>query len=150
VPQTTLAYESHLDRIAEKLGIDPLEIRLRNVVDETSEIYNDGGVMGAGIRESLRRVTRAINWGGVEEEREKEGVKARGKGIACTIKATITPSVSKAEVKMNEDGSVVLYVGTVEMGQGTRTVLSQIAAESLGIPLEKVSIVQSETDVVPF
>ncbi len=149
VPQTTLAYESHLDRIAEHLGIDPLEIRLRNVVDETSEIYNDGGVMGAGIRESLRRVTRAINWGEVEKKREK-GVKAKGKGIACTIKATITPSVSKAEVKMNEDGSVVVYVGTVEMGQGSRTVLSQIAAESLGIPLEKVSIVQSQTDVVPF
>jgi CO/xanthine dehydrogenase Mo-binding subunit len=66
------------------------------------------------------------------------------------IKATITPSISSAVVKLNEDASLSIYAGTVEMGQGSETVLGQIAGKELGIPLQKVQVLGVDTDVVPY
>ena len=74
----------------------------------------------------------------------------RGKGLACMIKATITPSISCAAVKLNEDSSLSVYAGTVEMGQGSETVLAQIAGKELGLPLEHVQVLGVDTDVVPY
>jgi len=70
--------------------------------------------------------------------------------LACMIKATITPSISCAVVKLNEDASVSLYSGTVEMGQGSETVLAQIVGKELGIPLEKIQVLGVDTDVVLY
>jgi CO/xanthine dehydrogenase Mo-binding subunit len=66
------------------------------------------------------------------------------------IKATITPSISCAVVKLNEDASLSIYTGTVEMGQGSETVLAQIAGKELGIPLETIQVLGVDTDVVPY
>ena len=74
----------------------------------------------------------------------------RGKGLACMIKATITPSISCAVVKLNEDASLSLYTGTVEMGQGSETVLAQIAGKELGIALQTIQVLGVDTDVVPY
>jgi CO/xanthine dehydrogenase Mo-binding subunit len=74
----------------------------------------------------------------------------RGKGLACMIKATITPSISCAVVKLNEDASLSIYTGTVEMGQGSETVLAQIAGKELGIPLRTIQVLGVDTDVVPY
>ena len=74
----------------------------------------------------------------------------RGKGLACMIKATITPSISCAVVKLNEDASLSIYTGTVEMGQGSETVLAQIAGKELGIPLPTIQVLGVDTDVVPY
>ncbi|MGH7826787.1 MAG: xanthine dehydrogenase family protein molybdopterin-binding subunit, partial [Candidatus Binatia bacterium] len=88
-----------------------------------------------------------------EGDRDREGdggnIK-RGKGLACMIKATITPSISCAVVKLNEDSSLSIYAGTVEMGQGSETVLAQIAGKELGIPMEKIQVLGVDTDVVPY
>jgi CO/xanthine dehydrogenase Mo-binding subunit len=66
------------------------------------------------------------------------------------IKATITPSISSAVVKLNEDASLSIYTGTVEMGQGSETVLAQIAGQELGIPLATIQVLGVDTDVVPY
>ena len=66
------------------------------------------------------------------------------------IKATITPSISCAVVKLNEDASLSIYTGTVEMGQGSETVLAQIAGKELGIPMQTIQVLGVDTDVVPY
>ena len=66
------------------------------------------------------------------------------------IKATITPSISCAVVKLNEDASLSIYIGTVEMGQGSDTVMAQIAGAELGIPIAKIQVLGVDTDVVPY
>jgi len=70
--------------------------------------------------------------------------------LACMIKATITPSISCAVVKLNEDASLSIYSGTVEMGQGSETVLAQIAGKELGIPMPTIHVLGVDTDVVPY
>src|SRR5439155_5185448 len=79
-----------------------------------------------------------------------EGVVRRGKGIACSMKAVITPSVSAASVLVHADGSVSVLSSAVDMGQGSDTQLSQIAAEELGVKLDQVSVVHPDTDVTPY
>lgn len=76
--------------------------------------------------------------------------RVRGKGMAVIVKGTVTPSTSAAACKINEDGSLNAVVSTVEMGQGAETVMTQIAAQELGVPLEQVSVVLPDTDVTPF
>lgn len=78
------------------------------------------------------------------------GNKRRGKGIACGVKAVLTPSISGAIVILNADGSANVLSSTVEMGQGSESLLAQIAAEELGISFDKVHVVQPDTDVTPY
>ncbi|HWO41667.1 MAG TPA: molybdopterin cofactor-binding domain-containing protein [Candidatus Eisenbacteria bacterium] len=86
----------------------------------------------------------------IEAPKPKSENRRTGKGFACMIKATITPSVSCAVVKLNEDGSLSIYTGTVEMGQGSETVLAQIAGNELGIPMDRIQVLGIDTDVVPY
>src|SRR5262249_25136100 len=74
----------------------------------------------------------------------------RGRGLACTIKGTITPSTSTAALKLNEDGSATVMTSTTEVGQGSRTVLAQMAADELGLPLDRVAVTFADTDVTPW
>ncbi|MBI4491997.1 MAG: xanthine dehydrogenase family protein molybdopterin-binding subunit, partial [Chloroflexi bacterium] len=74
----------------------------------------------------------------------------RGKGLACMIKTTMTPSNSAASVRLNADGSAQVLASSVEIGQGPTTALAQIVAETLGVPLERVSVTLPDTEVTPF
>src|SRR5204862_6426327 len=74
----------------------------------------------------------------------------RGKAITCAMKGTVTPSTSSAAVKLNDDGSLSVLTSSVEMGQGAKTVLAQIAAEEAGLPLEQVSVSEPDTDTTPY
>lgn len=148
VTQSAWGHESQMDRIARTLNIDPLELRLKNLLDEGGEFATGERLYSIGIRECLEKAAEAIQWG--VKPRADHPSKARGKGLACLIKATITPSFSAALVRLNEDGSAHVYVGTVDMGQGSDTVMAQIASEELGLPLSRMAIVHSDTDVVPY
>jgi len=143
--QVTWAYESQMDIIAGKLGLDPLEFRLKNLLKK-GELYTPGDTpVDCDLEEGLLRAAKAIGWG------EKSEKNARGKGLACCMKdGGGTYKVSSAAVKMNSDGSVVLLTGTVEVGQGARTALSQIVAEELGVPFDGVMVAQLDTDVTPY
>jgi CO/xanthine dehydrogenase Mo-binding subunit len=75
---------------------------------------------------------------------------ARGKGLACILKTTVTPSVSTAGLRLDDDGSLTLLTSTTEIGQGSRTVLAQIAADAVGVPLDAVEVPYPDTDLTPW
>jgi CO/xanthine dehydrogenase Mo-binding subunit len=155
VSQSAWAVESQMDIVAAALKIDPLELRMKNGYDEGDKFVTEETLRGVGLKRCLDEVARSIGW----EKKEVKSSKAqkparngvnRGKGLACMIKATITPSISSAVVKLNEDSSLSIYTGTVEMGQGSETTLAQIAGKELGIPLRKIQVLGVDTDVVPY
>jgi carbon-monoxide dehydrogenase large subunit len=148
VSQSSWAHESQMDIIARALKMDPLELRLKNLLDEGGEFATGETIHCMAMRECVEKVAAAIDWG--KKSKPSGPNKARGKGFACLIKATITPSASSALVRLNEDGSAHVYVGTVEIGQGSDTVMAQIAAEELRIPFREVAVVHSDTDLVPY
>lgn len=143
--QVTWAYESQMDIIAEKLGMDALDFRLKNLLKK-GEYYTPGDTpVDCDLAEGLLRAAQAIGW------KQKKTKPNRGKGLGCCMKdGGGTYKVAAAAVKMNCDGSVVLLTGTVEIGQGARTALSQVVAEELGVPLERVVVAQLDTDVTPY
>lgn len=156
VSQSAWAVESQMDIIAAALHMDPLEIRKKNGYDEGDKFVTEETLRAVGLKECLNEVAESIGWKSNRTSDSKikkdspVGSARRGKGLACMIKATITPSISCAVVKLNEDASLSLYTGTVEMGQGSETVLAQIAGKELGIPLEKIQVLGVDTDVVPY
>jgi CO/xanthine dehydrogenase Mo-binding subunit len=143
--QVTWAYESQMDMIAERLGIDSLEFRVKNLLKK-GDLYTNGDTpVDCDLKEGLLKIADAIKW------KEKNKQANRAKGISCCIKdAGGTYKVAGATVKMSSDGSVVLLTGTVEIGQGPRTALSQVVAEELALPLEQISVAQLDTDVTPY
>jgi CO/xanthine dehydrogenase Mo-binding subunit len=143
VPQLAWAYESQMDIMAERLGLDPLELRLKNLL-RRGEVFAPGDLpIDADFHGGLRKAADAIGWGQPLQ-------RGRGRGLACVIKAPLAPSVSSALVRMHNDGSVTLLAGTVEIGQGARMVLSQIVAEELALPLRWVRISQPESGTSPY
>jgi 4-hydroxybenzoyl-CoA reductase alpha subunit len=143
VPQLMWAMDSTMDMLAEGIGMDPVELRLKNALEE-GDISATGQILhSVGIKECIRKAAEAIEWG-------KEPKKYRGKGIGTLYKMTQTPSSSSAFVKMSEDGSVEVLCSTVDMGQGSNTVFAQIAAEELGVEVKNVRVVSPDTDVTPF
>jgi CO/xanthine dehydrogenase Mo-binding subunit len=145
--QVTWAYESQMDIIAEKLGLDPLDFRLKNLLNK-GELYTPGDTpVDCDLKAGLRQAAEEIGW----NIKTASPGKALGKGLAVCMKdGGGTYKVSSAAVKMNADGSVVLLTGTVEIGQGARTALSQVVAEELGIPYGAVTVAELDTDVTPY
>ncbi|HEY2918172.1 MAG TPA: xanthine dehydrogenase family protein molybdopterin-binding subunit [Candidatus Binatia bacterium] len=155
VSQSAWAVESQMDIIAAALKMDPLELRKKNGYDEGDKFVTEETLRAVGLKECLDEVAKSIAWNDKTFKSSKvQGSTGsnlrRGKGLACMIKATITPSVSCAVVKLNEDASLSIYAGTVEMGQGSETVLAQIVGKELGIPLQKIQVLGVDTDVVPY
>jgi CO/xanthine dehydrogenase Mo-binding subunit len=142
--QVTWAYESQMDIIAEKLNLDPVELRLKNLLKK-GELYTPGDTpVDCNLKEGLLLAAKSIGWG----QKTKAN---QGKGVACCMKdGGGTYKVASAAVKMIADGSVVLLTGTVELGQGARTALSQVVAEEMGLPLEQITMAQLDTDVTPY
>lgn len=142
--QVTWAYESQMDIIARKLNIDPLELRIKNLLKK-GEAYTKGDTLvDCDLASGLLRTAKAIGWG------TKNG-KHRGKGISCCMKdGGGTYKVASATVKLNSDGSAVLFTGSVEMGQGCRTALGQIVAEELSLPYNRITVAQLDTDSTPY
>jgi CO/xanthine dehydrogenase Mo-binding subunit len=140
-----------MDDIARRLGIDPLELRLKNLVQEGDRFVTGDELVSVGISDCLKRAAEAVGWQSKQEQKDRElRGKVRGKGLAVMIKTTMTPSNSSALVRLNADGSAVLLTSSVELGQGTQTSLAQIVAEELGIVPERVSVTFPDTDVTPF
>jgi CO/xanthine dehydrogenase Mo-binding subunit len=149
VSQSAWANESQMDIIANALKMDPLEIRLKNAYEDGSEFVTGEHLSSIGLKSCLEKVAEAVEWK-KKPGQSRNGQSRRGKGIACLITATITPSVSCAVVKLNEDGSATIFTGTVEMGQGSDTVLAQIVNYELEIPLDRIQVLAADTDVVPY
>src|SRR5262247_3172054 len=148
VPQVIWAYDSQTDIIARAIGADPVEFRMRYALNEGEAFATGTPVRSFGVKQALRGAADAVEFSKPSEK--SSDTKVRGKGVACGVKAVLTPSISGAIVIMNADGTVNVLSSTVEMGQGSETMMGQIVAEELGIAFDRVHIVQPDTDVTPY
>ena len=142
-PQVAFAVESHMDMIAHELGMDPYEFRLKNVL-------RDGDVSPVGERwqdiraeDTLRQAADAAGWG---QPKAKPTV---GRGMSISDQPPGSGE-SSATVRMNADGRAVLLMSLWDTGTGAHTILRQVVAEALTIPVEEVEIAIQDTDAVPF
>jgi CO/xanthine dehydrogenase Mo-binding subunit len=148
-PQGAWAYESQMDLIAEHLGLDPLELRLSNALRDGQQ-YATGEVLhDAHFVQLLQAVADRIDWQH-RKQPVRDGNIARGIGFACALKGSVAPSTSTATVKLNEDASLDILTSSVEMGQGLQTALAIIAANRLGIPIDRVQVSLVDTLVTPY
>jgi carbon-monoxide dehydrogenase large subunit len=132
--------EQTIDELAEKIGMDKVEFRLRNCVQGGDTIVTGMTMHPTGLSECIQKVAEGIEWGTKKEPSGSN--KRRGKGIALMWKAPSMPPNpgSSAEVKFSEDGTVAVSVGGQEIGQGTFTAMAQMVAGVLGIPYEWVRV----------
>jgi len=143
-PQTAWATESQLDIIAEKLGIDPVQLRLKNLVAKGEELRPKYRPLDTDLAKGFKLVTEKLGWDG-PVSREGHG---RGVGFGTTDPGA--PLASTSTVHVLADGSVVFMCGTAELGQGAKTIMSQIIAEELRVPLDRVTIRPIDTAFTPF
>ena len=146
--QVCWAHEQQMDDIAEDLGIDPVEMRHRNLLHEGDEYVTGETMHDVHYIELLDNVTEAIRWDTKSEATSPK--RARGKGVALMIKSTLTPSRSEARLRLDDDGILTLMCSSVEMGQGVRTTLAQMAAAYTGVPIERVRVPLPDTALTPF
>jgi CO/xanthine dehydrogenase Mo-binding subunit len=142
-PQQIWAVESNMDEAARRLGIDPVELRRRNLAARGEEFIPGDTPADGSWADSLERAAARIGWGSPLPP-------GRGRGIAVGLKEGPTTGLSYSTVRLLADGSVVVFAGTSDMGQGARTIYAQIAAQELGAPLEWVTVVMGDTAVVPY
>jgi carbon-monoxide dehydrogenase large subunit len=148
IPQVAWAGEQQMDRVARELGIDPVELRRRNLLRDGDVSVTGERMTHVGVGECLDGVARALGWG--TPGTAATGGRRRGRGVACIIKSTLTPTASFGFVKLNNDGSADVITSAVEHGQGVHTVLSQMVAQELALPIERVRCVFPDTSVTPF
>ena len=148
------AFESQLDELATKIGLDGAEIRRRNLLQSPCITVNGLRVQSYGLPECIDEVVRRSGW----EERKGKLPKGRGIGIACShyvsgaANSIIRSDMphSTVNIKIDRDGGVVVYTGASEIGQGSDTMTAQIAAEVLGCSLSRVRVVAADTDLTPI
>ncbi len=148
IPQLVWAYESHTDMIARALDMDPLQFRKRNILRNGRAQAVGTLMVDAELEGVLDNLAEWMDW--AKPFDRSEGAIRRGRGIAIGFKASISPTTSSAIVSVNADGSCVVYCSTVDMGQGSDTMMAQIASEVLNIPMAQIRVVNPDTDVTPY
>jgi CO/xanthine dehydrogenase Mo-binding subunit len=149
--QVEWAIESQMDIIAERLGIDPISVRLANIIHE-----GEVNAIGERVRRInhegvLNSVLSRLRRNGENLPPEVEGDEwVYGWGIALTTKYTTAPTASAALIRVLVDGTVLLYTSAVEIGTASDTIFAQIVAEELGCPIENIVLVSPDTYITPF
>ena len=150
-PQVAFAYESHIDMIAERLGVDPFELRMKNLLDQGENFSPGDTPIDCDLKAGLKNVAQAIGWDARPNGQQNSGSKKIGIGIATAMKdGGGTNKPANAAVTIFNDGSVLLSTGSVEIGQGMRTAFLQVVAEELSVPPEKVRVAALDTHYTPF
>ncbi len=150
MPEMHWAIEQHIDAVAERIGMEPVEFRLKNAVRKGSILATGEVMHDTGLSQCIELVAEGIGWG--EKSESPHAGRKRGKGLAAMWKAPAMPpnASSSAVVKLNEDGTATLSIGGVDLGQGALTIAAQMAAETLGVPLESVRVNPVDTDYSPY
>jgi 4-hydroxybenzoyl-CoA reductase alpha subunit len=149
-PQATFVVESHIDMLAHELGMDPMEFRLMNA-NQPGDVTGQGvKITTCGLTECIEKAAESVSW---KQKRGKVG--SRGVGMASMIHvgggARIYPSDGcGSTVKVDDFGKVTLISGSTDMGQGADTVMAQIVAEELGVPVQNVTVINTDTDITPW
>jgi len=150
VPEVVWGYENQMNLLAEKLNMDPVELRLKNALVDGDESGSGEILKSCGVKDCIQEAANLMKW----DKNFKAGLtpegKLRGRGISAFCKLTGTPSSASVIIKMNEDGTVIVCLSGREMGQGATTVIPQIVAESIGISIDKVMTVPVDTHYSPF
>ncbi|MBS4028821.1 MAG: molybdopterin-dependent oxidoreductase [Ignavibacteriales bacterium] len=151
--QPRFAFEVQLDKIAEELGMDSAELRLKNFVEPNSTTINSLRVTSCGIKECIEKVLKASDW------KNKKGKLPRGRGIGIATSAYISGAGkeinwlglphSGAIVKIDRGGGVTVFCGSSDIGQGSNTVLASLAAKTLGVNISDVKVYEADTDLTP-
>ena len=172
-PQAALAGELNMDMAADRLGIDPVELRRRNLLAPGDTLIDGKRPLDADLVADLDAIVCALDGHAAERDAAERGAAGcgaagpaadrdasggaaseagvrRGRAVAVTASDAGASPISTAQVRMHADGSVTLLVSSTEMGQGSRTALAQIAARELHVPLEAVAVGQSDTRFTPF
>jgi CO/xanthine dehydrogenase Mo-binding subunit len=147
-PQAHWASECQIDDIALALGLDAVELRRRNLLRDGDTFATSEHLHDIHFEEMLSNTARWLGWG--TPKREAPPRKAVGRGLAVALKSTVTPSSSSAGVRIEADGSLTVLSSTVEMGQGSKGILAQIAADAFGLPYDRVRVVDPDTDITPY
>jgi CO/xanthine dehydrogenase Mo-binding subunit len=152
-PQMRFALESQMDMLAEELSIDPIEIRLRNARKPGEILPNEDPVKNYGLIECIQEAARATEfnnkYGKAKREREKTSKIKHGIGMGVSSYmggSLIYPNSSSVIVKLNDDASVSLITGALDVGQGAETILCQIVAEELSVPMEDIQVIAADTE----
>jgi 4-hydroxybenzoyl-CoA reductase subunit alpha len=148
------AFESQLDELSVKIGIDPAEIRRRNLLKPPCITINGLRVQSYGLPECIDQVVKRSGW----QDRKGKLQQGRGLGIACShyvsgaANSIIRSDMphSTVNIKIDRDGGVVVYTGASEIGQGSDTMTAQIAAEVLGCSVARVRVIAADTDLTPI
>lgn len=150
VPETNWPCENQMDALAEKLGMDPLELRRRNSLHEDSISVTGEKLFSVGLPECIEEAGKMMGWTDGEISGVTPEGKLRGRGVACFLKMTSSPSNTSAIVKLHEDASATIMIGGSEMGQGSHTFVTQVVQEELRLPIENISVAPIDTEYTPF
>ena len=150
-PQLAFALESQMNIIAEKLNMDPMELRLKNATQQGDITAHGWHIRSCGLSDCIKQATEHIDW---KKKRTEKRIN-RGLGIASLVHVSGNRTMgdfegSSAFVKIDEDGKVLVMSGEPDHGQGCQNVFVQIAAEVLGVPFHSVSLTPVDTDTSPY
>ena len=135
--------EMQIDEIGRRCGLDALEMRRKNLLERGEYVRPGGKPLDADLRSDIELAAKALNWGSPKEENV-------GRGLSVGLLAAGAHPVSTAIVRLEADGAATLLVSSTEVGQGTRTVFSQIVAEELAMPVSKVKVLGGDTQSTPY
>ncbi|SVB07052.1 uncharacterized protein METZ01_LOCUS159906, partial [marine metagenome] len=152
-PQAAWASESQVDIIAADLGLDPLEIRLKNMLARGEEVRKGRRPLDGDPAAGLRLAAQAVAWSGKEEpgaaENDDTGL-VTGKGLGCNLSGVGSSPTSTALVRVHVDGTLTVLVGTTELGQGSRSAMAQVVSQELTVPMGDVDVISSDTSMLPY
>ena len=147
--------ECAVNRLADEMGIDPAELRQKNLIaaGERSLVYDPDEIMDSGLfQETVNKVKEMARW---DERPHSWDIDERyrgGLGMALALQGSGVANIDVAsvEIRLGDDGNYTLYTGSSDMGMGANTILTQMACEALGCPMESMTVIESDTDIVPF
>jgi xanthine dehydrogenase YagR molybdenum-binding subunit len=147
-PQGNWALEQMMDALAEKLGMDPVELRLKNI--STICQLENKPYTSTGLRECLTEGARVFGWKEARGRPKGDGPWLRGVGVAGGMFGEQFGPPATAIVRLNADGSVDLNIGAADLGTGTKTVMAMVVAEELGVPLDRIYVENADTGTTPY
>ena len=147
--------ECAVNRLADEMGVDPAELRQKNLIaaGERSLVYDPDEIMNSGLfQETVNKVKEMARW---DERPHSWDIDERyrgGLGMALALQGSGVANIDVAsvEIRLGDDGNYTLYTGSSDMGMGANTILTQMACEVLGCPMESMTVIESDTDIVPF
>ena len=148
-PQSAWALEQTMDTLAEKIAMDPVEFRLKNI-SMVCGVDSNKPYTSIGLPDCLRQGAKAFGWTEARAKARRDGPSVRGVGVASGMWGYLAPPISTAVVRFFADGSVNLNIGAADIGTGTRTIMAQVVAEELGVPMAQIEVENADTGTTQF